>query len=523
MLGELLRHQVALGDLQLLLAGVAGDLQHLHAVAQRRRDRVEHVGRGDEDDVRQIEGHLQVVIGEGGVLLRVEHLEQRRRRVAAEIGAQLVDLVEHEDRVACPDPPHSLDDAARQRADVRAPVAANLGLVAHAAQRDADELASQRAGDRLAERGLADAGRPREAEDRPLLPRRQLAHRQVLQDALLDLLEVVVVGVEDLARLLEVEPVFGPLGPRQLDEPLQVGALDRVLGRRLRHLLQAIELLARGLLHLLGHLGRLDLLLERVEVLASSPSPSSSWIAFSFWRSTASRWCLENSSRTCESIFCFTLMSSTLRCSSTSRRRSRSATSSSTSSEARSSGDRSTVAATMSPRRAGILVLVEHLRRLVRDVGRDGDQLLGHVVDRHAEAVDLDRVLADLDQRLVRGDQVRLLLHEAGHAAPLGPAQHGGDAVLGGLDDADHLALDADGVEVLAGGLFDVGVLLRADQDARAFAAQRLDEAQRAGATNLDRHHRAGKQHQVAQRQERERLRGIAHGWFDLCFRMPRG
>ena len=48
--------------------------------------------------------------------------------------------------------------------------------------------------------------------------------------------------------------------------------------------------------------------------LASSPSPSSSWIALSFWRSTASRWCLENSSRTCESIFCLTLMSSTLRC-----------------------------------------------------------------------------------------------------------------------------------------------------------------------------------------------------------------
>ena len=35
-LGDLLGHQVALGDLQLLLAGVAGDLEHLHAVEQRR-------------------------------------------------------------------------------------------------------------------------------------------------------------------------------------------------------------------------------------------------------------------------------------------------------------------------------------------------------------------------------------------------------------------------------------------------------------------------------------------------------
>ena len=61
----------------------------------------------------------------------------------------------------------ALDDAARQRADVGAPVAADLRLVAHAAQGDADELAAQRPGDALADGGLADAGRADEAEDRP--------------------------------------------------------------------------------------------------------------------------------------------------------------------------------------------------------------------------------------------------------------------------------------------------------------------------------------------------------------------
>ena len=37
----------------------------------------------------------------------------------------------------------------------------------------------------------------------------ELAHRQVLEDAVLDLLEVVVVGVEDLARVRDVEVVLG--------------------------------------------------------------------------------------------------------------------------------------------------------------------------------------------------------------------------------------------------------------------------------------------------------------------------
>ena len=78
----------------------------------------------------------------------------------------LVDLVEHHHGVARSGLAQRLDDAARQRADVGAAVAADLGLVAHAAERDAHELAPERAGDALAERSLADAGRADEAQDR---------------------------------------------------------------------------------------------------------------------------------------------------------------------------------------------------------------------------------------------------------------------------------------------------------------------------------------------------------------------
>ena len=128
----------------------------------------ELVGRGDEQHPREIDVDLEVVIAERVVLRRVEHLEQRRRRIALEAGADLVDLVEHEHRVHRARLLERLDDAAGNRADVGAAVAADLGFVAHAAERDPDELAVHRARDRLAERRLADAGRADEAEDRPL-------------------------------------------------------------------------------------------------------------------------------------------------------------------------------------------------------------------------------------------------------------------------------------------------------------------------------------------------------------------
>ena len=200
-LGDLLRHQVALGDLQLLLAGVAGDLEHLHAVQQRRRDGIQHVRRGDEDDVREIEVDLEVVVGEGVVLLRVQHLEQRRRR----------------DRPGSRAPSLSISSSMKTGffgPTRRMPWMIRPGSAPMYVRRWPRISASSRtppsdtrmnsrpsdAGDGLAQRGLADAGRPDEAEDRALLARRQLAHGQVLEDALLHLLQVVVVGVQDLAR-----------------------------------------------------------------------------------------------------------------------------------------------------------------------------------------------------------------------------------------------------------------------------------------------------------------------------------
>jgi hypothetical protein len=81
---ELALDEVTLGDLELLLFGVAGELDDLHAVAQRARDGVEHVRRGDEQNLRQVEVDREVIVAEVRILLGIEHLEQRRGRVAVE-------------------------------------------------------------------------------------------------------------------------------------------------------------------------------------------------------------------------------------------------------------------------------------------------------------------------------------------------------------------------------------------------------------------------------------------------------
>jgi len=68
-------------------------------------------------------------------------------------------------------------------------VAPDLGLIVYAAERDAHEVAAGRLRDRLAERGLADARRTDQAQDRPGQLVGALLDGEVLDDPLLDLVE----------------------------------------------------------------------------------------------------------------------------------------------------------------------------------------------------------------------------------------------------------------------------------------------------------------------------------------------
>src|SRR6266576_915715 len=137
---ELLREEVALRDAELLVLGVARQRDDVHAVEQRRRDRVERVRRADEERLREVERQVEIVVAEVLVLLRIEDLEHRARRITTVVRAHLVDLVDQHHRIHRLCIAEVADDRARHRADVRAAMAANFRLVAHTADGEPGEL-----------------------------------------------------------------------------------------------------------------------------------------------------------------------------------------------------------------------------------------------------------------------------------------------------------------------------------------------------------------------------------------------
>ena len=112
-----------------------------------RGDGVQRVGRGDEENLRQVERQVQVVVAEGDVLLRIQNLQKRGGGIPLEGGAQLVYLVDHVDRAFRLDDLETLNDLARHGPDIRPPVALDFRLVTHAADRKAEELPAEGTGD----------------------------------------------------------------------------------------------------------------------------------------------------------------------------------------------------------------------------------------------------------------------------------------------------------------------------------------------------------------------------------------
>jgi hypothetical protein len=264
---KLFLYEMALRDLDLLIFGVAREPDDLHAVHERRWN-IERIRRGHEHHVREIVVDLEIVIVERSVLLGVQNLEQSGRRIAAEILAHLVDLIEQEQRIGTLRLLHRLDDLAGHRADVSAAMTADLSLITHTAKTHAHELAARGVGDRFAERRLAHAGWPDEAQDRPLELVGARLHREIFDDALFHLVEAVVFGIEDELSFVEVLLDLALDAPRNRKQPVEIIAHDGGFSRHRAHLLELLELGRGFVLGFLRKLGVFDFLLELGDVVA---------------------------------------------------------------------------------------------------------------------------------------------------------------------------------------------------------------------------------------------------------------
>ena len=130
---HLLGNQMPFGDLEFFLVSIAGQLNDVHTVQQRPRDHTGVVGRGDKQYVAQVKGKIDIMILEGIVLLRIQHLQQRRGRITLVIRAQLINFIQQNQGVSSARLVNGGNDPAGHGAYVGPSVSPDIRFIPHAA------------------------------------------------------------------------------------------------------------------------------------------------------------------------------------------------------------------------------------------------------------------------------------------------------------------------------------------------------------------------------------------------------
>jgi hypothetical protein len=314
-----------------------------------------------------------------------------------------------------------------------------------------------------------------------------------------------VIGIEDALRLRQVDDLLGPLGPGQRHQPVQIRARDGVLGRRDRHLGQAIELAGRLLQHGLGHAGRLDLVAQLVDLLGLVV--------------VLAQLLLDRLHLLAQEVFALVLADFRLhlRLDLGSQLEDLELLDQDPVEQVHAGADVQRVEDLLlhlsRQRRQARDDEVRQLARLgdvqrqrlqiVRQQRRQRHDLLEAGLDVALQGVDLEAVLGpvDLGRFLDLGEQVGAQRGQPLQPHPRQPLDDQPQAAVGQLEHLVDVGGRPDVVEVGFSRLLDGGVTLGEDRDEAAAGHRFVDQANRRLPRDGERHERVGEQHRVAQRQ----------------------
>ena len=195
--------------------------------------------------MRHVDRQSDVVIGEVRTAFGIEQFEQQFDHAESGFADQAIHAVDHQHGVAHAGFAQRAQDLSGLSAGQSARLAAQFDDVGGAGHADAHERTAQRARDGSTQRRLAGAGRADQTQCRARQIGLEHAHREILDDAFLGLVESHVLAVEHAPHALEVGVLGRRAFPRQRPQPLQIGAHLSRFGRALRQSAQPVHLALR--------------------------------------------------------------------------------------------------------------------------------------------------------------------------------------------------------------------------------------------------------------------------------------
>jgi len=140
----------------LFILSVAIQLDDLHAVTQRDWNGFQLVGSGDKEHIAQVKVHIHIMVTKSMVLGGIKHLQKCACRISVPVSTDLVNLIQHKDRVSGTGTLYGLNNTTGHGANIGAPVASNFRLITYATEAHAGKLALHGSCDALSQAGFAD-------------------------------------------------------------------------------------------------------------------------------------------------------------------------------------------------------------------------------------------------------------------------------------------------------------------------------------------------------------------------------
>ena len=180
------------------------------------------------------------------------------------VTGKLVYLVEQKYGIRRTRVSQTVNDSARHRADIGAPVPADFRLVAHAAEAHAHEFSAERARHRLGDGRFAHARRPDKTKDRPLDLFGQLQNRKVFDDTFLYALQPEMIGVEHRLCRAQIFRILRIRIERKFLDPVEIVENDGIIGTGRIDFIEPRQLFKGFFLRFGGQVFILDLIIQRL-------------------------------------------------------------------------------------------------------------------------------------------------------------------------------------------------------------------------------------------------------------------
>ena len=247
---SLFRDKVLLGNIKFLLVRIARELDYLHSVKQRCRDRRNVICSGYEHNLAEVKFNLDIAIHERTVLLAVENLKQCRRRITLVVGAELINLIKENDRVLSSRLLNRINNPAGHCADIGFSVTSDFRLIACTAEGYSRKATTHCRCNALCNRCFTHAGRTYKAKGLTVAALGKGTNGKRLNNSLLNLFQSVVIMVKHLSCVCKIELVNRVFVPRQFKTGFKINPVDRCLRRGRRHLFKPCALLEELFLRL---------------------------------------------------------------------------------------------------------------------------------------------------------------------------------------------------------------------------------------------------------------------------------